>query len=135
MNDNLYNCTLKRDYFLVKYFIEKGADEFDWAMVYAAENNIMDLVQLMINIGVYTDDLNKALPHAALNNHLEMVQFLIEKGADNFNEAMRYAAHNNHLRMVQFMINKGANYDLLTDNQKTDLQIYQQKIDNLNHSN
>ena len=60
--------------------IDKGANNWDWAMECAARNNHIEIVLLMINKGA--NNWNRAMENAAENNHMEMVLFLIDKGAD-----------------------------------------------------
>lgn len=111
VNNNLCNCVLMKDYFLINHFIDKGATYISEAMLCAVENNNMDIVNLMIEKGA-DDYWDIALCSAAQNNHLDMVNFLIEKGADDFNLAMTGAAYNNNYDMVNFLIKKGAtNFD------------------------
>ena len=56
----------------------------------------------MIHTGAH--DFNRALAYAAGNNHLEIVQLMIEKGANDFDRVMAWAAENNHLEMVQISL-------------------------------
>ena len=96
VNDNLCNCIVNKDYFLVDYFIDKGANDWNGAMKQAAGNNYFGLVKYFIRKGA--NDLNRAMRCAAMKNHLNMVKFLIDKGANK-----------NNLEMIQLMIDKGAN--------------------------
>ena len=130
---------MNKDYFLVDYFIDKGAHDWNRAMAYAADNNYLGMVQIslrdwlktiLVLFAIFIDkgatDFDSAMAYASGNNHFGMVQFFIDKGANiakrlaknktsivlfanNFNRAIEYATGRNHLRMVQFIIDKGAN--------------------------
>ena len=54
--------------------IEKGADDFNWAMARTANNG-----------------------------HLNIVELMLEKGADNYNETMETAARRGHLNIVELI--------------------------------
>jgi len=93
---------------LVKEVIEKGADDFDWAMIQAAENGHMEIVELMITNGAKYFDT--AMAWAAENGHMEIVELMITNGAKDFNLSMISAARNGHLEIVELMITNGAKF-------------------------
>ena len=77
-NEQILNIgSLYNNISFIIYAIEKGADDFNWAMTYAAENNHVDLVKFFIEKGA--DDFNWAMTNAAKNNHIDLVKFLKSK--------------------------------------------------------
>ena len=92
---------------IVQLMLDKGADNFNWAMNSAAAGGHRDIVQLMLDKGA--NDFKRAMKYAALRGHIDIVQLMLDKGADNFNEAMSYAALGGHIDIVQLMLDKGAN--------------------------
>jgi hypothetical protein len=58
-------------------------------------------MELMLRLGA--DDYNEAMVCAAENGYCEIVELMLEKGADDYTEAMRYAAMGGHLDIVDFI--------------------------------
>ncbi len=64
---------------IVRFLIEKGADQWDWGLSYACRGGHMEIVKLMIEKGCKW--LNGGLSNACKHGHMNIVKFLIEKGA------------------------------------------------------
>ena len=71
---------------LVKFFIDKGADDWDTGMRYAAQGGSLDLVKFFINKGA--DYWNWGMYGAAQGGSLDLVKFFIQKGANDWDDGM-----------------------------------------------
>ncbi len=78
-NDMMYGACLGGHMEIVKYMIEKGAN--NW------------------NVGLYD---------ACEGGHMEIVNFIIKKGADGWNWGLRGACQGGHMEIVKLIIEKGA---------------------------
>jgi ankyrin repeat protein len=91
---------------LVLFLIEKGANDWNGALVGAARGGHLHLAQFFVDKGA--NRWNWALEYAAKEGHLHLVQFLVDKGANRWNWALEYAAGESHLPLVQLLIECGA---------------------------
>ena len=87
---------------IVKYFIEKGANQ-NTTMMYAIKNNNMNIVKFI------TEDRNTnislSMYWASRYNNLEMVKYFLEKGA-NIDEAIISASDSGHINLIEYFINQ-----------------------------
>jgi ankyrin repeat protein len=92
---------------IIQLMIEKGANDWNKAMYYAAGGGRMDIVLFMIEKGACNWDTT--LVAAAECGHMDIVQLMIEKGAHHsMARALNNAAKSGHMNIVQFMIEKCA---------------------------
>jgi len=92
---------------LIQFFIQKGANKWNWGMYGAARGGHKDLVQFFIENGA--NNWNRGMYFAARGGHKDLVDFFIEKDADEWNLGMEGAARGGHRGLVDFFIEKGAN--------------------------
>ena len=78
VNCILYNAAGAGDERLVRQMLDRGANNFNWAMAYAARNGHLSIVQLMLDQGA--NDYNRAIFDTARNGHLSIVELITEKG-------------------------------------------------------
>jgi ankyrin repeat protein len=91
---------------VVRFLVNKGANNWNWALTHAAFGGHLLLVQLFVDKGA--NDWNGALLCAAYNGHLSVVEFLAKKGANDWDEALGCAVLCNHLHVTQFLVECGA---------------------------
>jgi len=103
-NEAMIKVSEKGDKDLVKFFIQKGANDWDFGMEGAAEGGYRDLVDFFIEKGA--DNWNWGMNGAARGGHRDLVQFFIEKGADSWDNGMFYAARGGHKDLVDFFQQK-----------------------------
>jgi hypothetical protein len=73
----------------------------------ACHGGHLDIIKFMIEKGA--DDWNGGLYNACYGGQVDIVKFMIEKGAYNWNRGLYGACYGGHLDIVKFMIEKGAN--------------------------
>nr|XP_053654815.1 26S proteasome non-ATPase regulatory subunit 10-like [Cherax quadricarinatus] len=100
----------------VKMLLDAGADvncqddDGRTPLYYAAENNNVDIVQMLLNNSL-CDPSNKALTIAAEKGNEDIVKTLLHAGADpNYMDGylrtlLHYAVRNNHAGVVQVLLN------------------------------
>ena len=91
---------------LVKYFLDKGAKDYNQAMAYAAEGGHLDIIKMMLDLGA--TDYDRAMASAARGGHLDIVKMMLDLGATDYDLAMPEAAGGGHLGIVKMMIDLGA---------------------------
>ena len=79
-------------------------DKYNQAMNYAAQGGSLDLVKFFINKGA--NDLNTSMFYAALGGSLDLVKFFIDKGANGWNFGMIGAVQGGHKDLVKFFKQK-----------------------------
>ena len=99
-------AALVGDQELIKFFIDKGCNDWNNGMYYAAQNGHEHLVLFFISKGANKWDWG--MIGAAKGGYKHLVDFFINKGAIRWNEAMYYAAKGGHNELVDFFIGKGA---------------------------
>jgi hypothetical protein len=82
-NEAMIKVSEKGDKDLVRFFIQKGANNWDWGMYVAARGGHRGLVEFFIEKDA--KDWDWGMRGAARGGHRDLVQFFIEKGADNWN--------------------------------------------------
>jgi ankyrin repeat protein len=73
----------------------------------ACEGGHMEIVKYMIEKGA--DDWHGGLEGACYGGHMEIVKYMIEKGADDWNGGLYNACLEENIEIVKYMIKKGAN--------------------------
>ena len=86
---------------LVRYFIDLGATNFDWAMSFAAGGGYLDVIKYLIGLGA--TDLENAMASASAGGHLAVVKYLVELGATNFGNAMYEATEGGHTDIIEYL--------------------------------
>ena len=113
---------------LIDFFISKGANNWNLAILGAAYAGREDLVfRFITKINEqhgeqhgeqhenYFIDVNNALQNAATSGNLLLVKYFISLGADNFNEILVEAGYKNP-KIVLYVVSKGAtNLDDIID--------------------
>jgi hypothetical protein len=105
-NSGLYGASAGGHDDLIRYFIDKGAEDFDGALSAAAAYNNHRVVQMLISYGAC--EWESGLLGATQGGHQEMVEFFINKGATNFDEGLEDAAEYGHKHLVELFIGYGA---------------------------
>jgi len=93
---------------LIQFFIQKGANKWNWGMYGAARGGHKDLVDFFIEKGA--NKWSRGMEGAARGGHRDLVDFFIEKGAGDWDFGMKEAARGGNKDLIQFFIQKGADY-------------------------
>ncbi len=93
---------------IVKFMLKRGDDSCEAAMVDAAREGHIGIVNLALEKEA-TYFLKGSMLEAARFGHIEVVKLLLKKGADNYRETMREAAEGGHIEIVELMILKMEN--------------------------
>lgn len=97
---------------LIKYLVNKGADNLGDAFHKAVAHNYIEIVKYLL--GKITKDigsLNLALSLAAYMGYIELVEYLILQGANDIDNALFNAINGNRLNICQFLIKFNVNLD------------------------
>jgi hypothetical protein len=100
----LYKASKQGHKDLVQFFIDKGANDWNWALSGASLGGHKDLVEFFINKGA--NDWNMALYAASIGGHKDLVQLFIDKGANDWKWALCYAKLGGHRDLVEFFNQK-----------------------------
>jgi ankyrin repeat protein len=73
----LNTAATKRDFELVKFFVEKGANNWNWGLIGAAHSGDLELVEFFISKGA--SEWDRAMMTAASRGHLDLVKFFVGK--------------------------------------------------------
>ena len=65
---------------IVKYLLEHGADNINYALRMASKRGYSEIVNCLLKNG--SGYINEALLDAIINENLELVKYLVEHGAD-----------------------------------------------------
>lgn len=103
-NNAMINASRAGDLIIVKLMIDRGAKCFNWAMNSAAVEGHLEIIQLMLECGA--DDYANPLSNAAYKGHIEIVKLLMEREAKFKNLALYEAAGGGHLEIVKMLISK-----------------------------
>ncbi len=86
---------------IVKLMLEKGANNYDGAMVNATANGHFEIVKMMAEKGAVV--YNTALVNASHCGHLDIVKLMLAKGADDYNGALYYARRQKHRKIIEYL--------------------------------
>lgn len=114
-NKLLYLASELGDVKYMQLAIEKGADEFKWALPYVASSGNVNAMKFLIEAGwgshqrVDEITLKWALNSAARYGHIDAVRVLIETGADDLGDAFMSAARRGNTDVVKVLISATEN--------------------------
>jgi len=91
----------------IEIIIDKGFDDWDKGLFYAAIRGEKDLVDLFIDKGANL--WNLGMYASARGGHKNLIDFFIDKGANNWNLGMNGAAGGGNEELIELFIEKGAN--------------------------
>lgn len=103
LNDAAKDGSLK----IVKTMLDRGANNYNEAMVSAAAGGHEKIIHLMLERGA--NDYNGALIEAANQGHEDTVRWMLELGAIAYNSAMLAATTDTNLKVVKLLLDHGAN--------------------------
>ena len=109
LNDELYKAFFNEKLDMVKYFIKKGANDFDSALMLAAKKGDLKFVKYLIDEKEYNyrPTLVRAAASAAKSGEIDVVKYFIdEKGVKSFDDIMQQAASGGSLDVVKYFINE-----------------------------
>ena len=90
-----------------KKIIEKGATNYSWSLPRACSSGNIEIVKLLIEKGANSFD--DALGSVFILRGLEIIKLLVEKGAKSFNNYFMISCFSSNKQLVEFLIEKGAN--------------------------
>lgn len=85
---------------IVKFLIQKGATNFDEALVSATHSNKTDIIEFLIQKGA--TDFNGALKRACRNGNNQLIEFFIKKGADNWDNALIHSIYSKNYKNIYY---------------------------------
>lgn len=89
---------------IVKFLIQKGATNFDEALVSATHSNKTDIIEFLIQKGA--TDFNGALKRACRNGNNQLIEFFIKKGADNWDNALIHSIYSKNYKNIYYFLDK-----------------------------
>lgn len=90
---------------LIDFFIQKGANAFNTAMIHAVRNNDTQLVQFFIGKGANDWDAGlKAATYYIIN--IGLIDFFIQKGASNLTEVFKKAVKKGKQDVIEHFVNR-----------------------------
>lgn len=92
---------------IARLYIEKGARDFQRALVYATGHNYIEAVRVCKECG-FDEYLDDAMAEAAHCGHIEIVKRCKQYGAVDYNEAIKWAAAKGHIQIVKLLQSWGA---------------------------
>jgi hypothetical protein len=92
----------------VDFFINKGANDWFGSICSAAENGHRDIVYFLSSyvFGGSVDDWNSCMNSAALGNHIDLIEFFITMGACDWFGGIMASIGRGHLESVKFLAGK-----------------------------
>ena len=91
---------------IIRFMIEKGADDWNGGLNNACQSGHIDIVKLMIEKGA--NHPNWGLFHACIGGHIDTVQLIIKKGGNCWSWGLDGACRNGNMDIIKLMIEKGA---------------------------
>jgi len=92
---------------IIHLMLERGANNYNGALIEAANQGHEDTVKWMLELGATV--YNSAMLAATIGANLEVVKLLLDRGANNYNEVMARAARGGQDKIVELMLKHGAN--------------------------
>lgn len=108
-NDAFIEAVKNNDDETIKYLIELGGNEWDLALLYAANNGNMDFVDFFLQKGA---DINYGLTGASLKGDIKLINYFLDKGAEDLNDAVAYASKGGSSETVSYLVNKALEKDI-----------------------
>ena len=96
---------------LVKYCVERGANDYNWIASSGASANSLEIVKYSVERGA--DNYNEIAINGARAGSLEIVKYCVERGADNYNEIAINGASAGSLEIVKYCVERGADSEEL----------------------
>lgn len=87
---------------IIYFYVDKNVRR-EWGLMMSSEKGYEDLVEIFIQRGA--KNWNKALIHAAKGGHKNLVKFFISKGATDLDYAIFNAGMNKHYEIVRYLTN------------------------------
>jgi hypothetical protein len=106
MNNGLYGASESGNITLLKFFIDKGAYDFNVGMCFAARRGQKNIVKFLIKKGA--NCWNLALGYAARGGYKNLINYFIKKGAYDWNWGLYGSAQRGDIELINFFISKGA---------------------------
>lgn len=105
---NIIACSaaLKSHYDIVLWAIEKGADNIEQIICNFAYAGTLDIAKELLNIDIFSFNINKIANRAAQGGHKWLIDYLIENGADDYLYIARGAAMFGFFNIVEELDNK-----------------------------
>jgi hypothetical protein len=117
LNQSLVQASVGGHGDIVNQMLQRGANEYNWAMLGAAQGGHLDIVNQLIKRGA--NEYNWAMVEAAQGGHQDIVNQMLDFGATDYNGAMAEAAEGGHTEIVKQMLDLGAtNYNQAMANAK-----------------
>ena len=94
---------------LMKYFLDKEADNWLFAMEEASHRGYKDLIEYLAYRSTITftpTNWNEGILMAAKGGHKDLIEYFISKGADDLDHAMWGAAEGGHKDLIDYLINR-----------------------------
>lgn len=114
-NLNVNNCLLiatkEGNIFLVRYFIENGASNYDQALVAAIEGKESHIIKILVRSGA--TNLDDAVIYATEHNDLDLIEFLIKFIQSKKNErkleaavdlVVNYAVRDQNIDIIELLL-------------------------------
>jgi hypothetical protein len=91
---------------IVKWMIEKGANDLNWALEKACCKGNIEIVKYLLEKGA--NNINKGLHRSCGEGHMDLITMFVEKGANDWNGAFVWACENGDRKIIDYLIDKGA---------------------------
>jgi len=107
VNNGMAYSALGGHLFLIEYFREMGASNWDLGLNYAARGGHLSLVKYFIDLGA--NKWKDGMMNASYSGDLSLVKFFEDLGANNWNDCIIIASSIGNLNIVEYCLSKGAN--------------------------
>ena len=96
---------------LVKYCVEKGANNYEGIAKSGARANSLEIVKYSVEKGA--NNYDEIAYYGASANSLEIVKYSVEKGANDYDEIAKSGARAGSLEIVKYCVERGADSEEL----------------------
>lgn len=113
LNVCLYYACEFGDNYIINILINKGANNWNYALLGACKGNHIDIAENMINKGA--NNIVDTFINTCIYGKLEVIKYLINyyfeyiNNLDTLNNGLYYACGNGNIELVHLLINLGAN--------------------------
>lgn len=140
INNELDDIVEGGDLNLVKMIIEKGAVNFNSALVKAARSGHLNIVKYLLEEKKVKNEYYDPLIDAAQFGYLDIVKYLVKKGHNvdiqsyfNRTTALELTSKNNHTDVVKYLLDQGADRNnFITSNLNTVKYLAEEGIEDIN---